>query len=130
MNEESPLFPDDATITRVEGLLPDGRTYSADLWQFPEVNRSYHLTIFVPVLQCETSAQITCIIECALIEFCGPRYCRVEQVVSNDGEPHWSYNIVLCDENEQYVSRMPMPYPSVASFGVWCGDREVTFLPC
>jgi hypothetical protein len=101
--------------------MPDGRTYRAEIWQ---LETSFHMTIFVPRLEGEGADQATKAIEEALIEFCGKRYQRTEPVVSN-GLPCWSYNVVLCDAQHQYVSRLPLA--GLGSFSIWAGERQVTF---
>ena len=116
-------FTDDDTIFQTEGSLPDGRAYRAELWQLD----SYDMTIFIPQGNAETAAEATMLVETTLIEFCGTRYQRTEPVHVN-GELCWSYNVVVCDAEEQFVSRLPL-IGGVAEFSIWFGERQVSFKP-
>jgi len=116
------LTTNDDTIYETEGILPDGRHYQAELWQ---LGASYHMTIFIPRAEGETAAAAAREIESALIQFCGTQYRRVEPVF-REGEPFWSYNVVVCDDEEQFVARLPLMH-RVDSFSVWYGDRPVRF---
>lgn len=118
------LTTNDDTIYETEGTLPDGRAFQGELWQ---LGPSYHMTIFIPRLEGETAGDAAHSIEGALIQFCGTQYRRVEPVF-RDGEPWWSYNIVVCDAEAQFVSALPLPW-GVDSFSVWYEEREVVFRP-
>lgn len=98
--------------------MPDGRTYRAELWQ---VDSSYHMTIFFSRPDDETTEQAARLVESALIQFCGKKYRRVETVA---GEPVWSYNVVVCDERDQFVTRLPL-FSGLESFSIWFGERQV-----
>ncbi|MGE0601610.1 MAG: hypothetical protein AB7J35_19560 [Dehalococcoidia bacterium] len=92
------------------------------MWQ---LETSFHITIFVPRLDGEMKEAATKFIEEALIEFCGARYQRTEPI-EREGEPVWSYNAVICDEEEQYVSRLPV-MRGVSTFSIWSQERQVEF---
>lgn len=114
----------DDTIYETEGQLPDGRVYRAELWQLGD---GYHMTIFVSRGEGETAEEIANEIEFNFIEFCGTRYRNVQPVIEGS-EPYWSYNVVVCDDQEQFVSRLPL-IRGTATFSVWYGERQVELHP-
>ncbi|MBK7330524.1 MAG: hypothetical protein IPI85_16035 [Dehalococcoidia bacterium] len=83
------------------------------------------MTIFIRRAEGETAADAAREIESALIQFCGTQYRRVEPVF-REGEPFWSYNVVVCDDDEQFVPATPLMHPWTRSvFGM--RDRPVRF---
>lgn len=114
------LITEDGTIFVTEGTLPDGLSYRAELWQ---LELSYHITIFIPRKAGQSPDDIIRVVEDSLVTFCGTRYVRVEPVVLG-GEELWSYNAVVCDDREQYVSAMPL-MPHTSTFNIWYGERQV-----
>jgi hypothetical protein len=118
------LSTNDDTIFHAEGTLPDGRAYRAELWQ---LGPAYHMTIFISRPDGETAGELAATVEEALIQFCGTHYRRVEPIF-RDGQPFWSYNVVVSDDEEQFVSRLPL-MRGVASFSVQYGERAVVFSP-
>ena len=118
------LNTEDDTIYEVEGMLPDGQPYHAELWQF---GYSYHMTIFIARRAGETAEGAAKEIEDALIRFCCEPSRRVEPIF-RDGKPVWSYNVAVCDDREQFVSHLPLLW-GVSSFSLWYGERQVTIQP-
>jgi hypothetical protein len=104
--------------------LPDSRPYHAELWQ---LEFSYHITIFIPRKAGESPEDLTRLVEGSLVRFCGSRYVRVEPIMLG-GEALWSYNAVVCDDREQYVSAMPL-IPGITTFSIISGERQVVFHP-
>ena len=113
---------EDNIIYTAEGTLRDGRHYQAEFWQ---LGSSYHLTLLVPTVDGETPDDLSKLVEDDVIQFCGEKFVRIEHL-AREGEAVWSYNAVACDEAQQYLSRMPMPWGG-DSFSVWYEDRQVTF---
>ncbi|MCC6269496.1 MAG: hypothetical protein IT300_18215 [Dehalococcoidia bacterium] len=117
------MITNDDTIYETEGILPDRRRYQAELWQ---LGPSYHMTIFTPQTDGESADDVAQKIEAALIQFCGTQYRRVEPVF-RASDPFWSYNVVVCDDHDQFVSHLPI-ISRTESFSVWYGDRRVELL--
>ena len=116
------MITNDEMIFHAEGTLPDGRAYRAELWQ---LGPAYHMTIFIPRLDAETAGELAAAVEEALIEFCGTQYRRVEPIF-REGQPFWSYNVVACDDEEQFVSQLPL-LRGVETFKIWYGEHSVVF---
>ncbi|MGE0598975.1 MAG: hypothetical protein AB7J35_04010 [Dehalococcoidia bacterium] len=102
--------------------MPDGRDYHAEFWQ---LGPSYHMTIFVPRQEGESAEDAAEVIEESLIEFSGTRYRRIEPF-ERGGIPVWSYNVVVCDDQEQFVARLPQP-SELRTLTIWHQNRQSVF---
>ncbi len=113
------------TLYTTTGLLSDGRAYTAELW---ELGAASHLTIFIAA-DGQSEEDLIAQVERELVTFCGRRYIRCELMDRPEG-PTWSFNVVVCDAEDQYLSRMPLP-AGVATYSIVSSDgqRQWTFVP-
>ena len=113
------------TLYTTDGLLSDGRHYTAEVWQ---LDPAFHLTIFIPPAG-ESTEDLIAQVERELVTFRGQRYVRCE-LTDRPAGPTWSFNAVACDAEHQYLSRMPLPAGvdtySIVPSGA---DHPWTFVP-
>lgn len=96
-----------------EGTLRDGRPYLAELWAQDQITS---MTVFIstqgiPSLDDADSARL--LEDNGLVKFGSQRYCSARSWDDASGEPMWSINLVVGDEDNTFVTdSIPFfPYP-------------------
>lgn len=99
-----------------EGTLKDGRPYVSELWAQDQVTS---MTVFIssqgiPSLDDDDSARL--LEDNGLVEFGSKTYCSARQFEDAAGEPMWSINLMVGDDEDTFV-RGSIPFFPYRSAG-------------
>lgn len=87
-----------------EGHLRDGRPYRAELWAQDQVTS---ITFFIPRTNGEIlddAATVRLLEDEGLVTFGPKRYCGARPFEDDAGQPVWSINMVVGDDEETFLS--------------------------
>lgn len=109
-----------------EGTLKDGRPYVAELWAEDQLTL---MVLFIskkgiPSLGRDASARL--LEENGLVTFLRERYCSARSFIDAAGNPMWSINLVIGDEDELYAKSPILFFPYVYPLGAAAEKPKAT----